>query len=102
VHQKVCGKNWALLGDAAGFADAITASGIYFGSPLPRASLAIVGTRRSPKYERAWREDFRRRFAAGGSLAGSLYSGTLLFQSSRDCAVQLIRLSRPVQRLSDT
>ncbi len=30
ANQRVCGRNWALLGDAAGFADAITAEGIFF------------------------------------------------------------------------
>ena len=30
INQHVCGPNWASVGDAAGFVDAITSEGIYF------------------------------------------------------------------------
>jgi geranylgeranyl reductase family protein len=56
--RRVCGADWALLGDAAGFADPVTGEGIYYA--LRSAELfadaylnACVET-----YEKRWREDF--------------------------------------------
>jgi hypothetical protein len=56
--RKVCGDNWALLGDAAGFADPVTGEGIYYA--LRSAELyAEAYLRKDPSsYETAWRQDF--------------------------------------------
>jgi geranylgeranyl reductase family protein len=57
-HRKACGDDWALLGDAAGFADPVTGEGIYYA--LRSAELfadAYLGG--APlAYEKRWREDF--------------------------------------------
>jgi len=56
--RKACGESWALLGDAAGFADPVTGEGIYYA--LRSAELfADAYLKGAPEeYERLWREDF--------------------------------------------
>ena len=57
-QRKVCGDDWALLGDAAGFADPVTGEGIYYAlrSAELFAESYFSGALRS--YEERWREDF--------------------------------------------
>lgn len=56
--RQACGQNWALLGDAAGFADPVTGEGIYYA--LRSAEIfADAYLKGSPEdYERLWRADF--------------------------------------------
>jgi geranylgeranyl reductase family protein len=56
--RKACGAGWALLGDAAGFADPVTGEGIYYAlrSAELFADAYLNGTPEA--YERRWREDF--------------------------------------------
>jgi flavin-dependent dehydrogenase len=56
--RKTCGDDWALLGDAAGFADPVTGEGIYYA--LRSAELfADAYLRGVPlSYENSWRADF--------------------------------------------
>ena len=57
-NRKACGDNWALLGDAAGFADPVTGEGIYYA--LRSAELfGEAYLRGNPQsYESRWRADF--------------------------------------------
>jgi flavin-dependent dehydrogenase len=56
--RKACGDDWALLGDAAGFADPVTGEGIYYAlrSGELFADAYLKGTPEA--YERLWRKDF--------------------------------------------
>ena len=56
--RKACGDGWALLGDAAGFADPVTGEGIYYA--LRSAELfADAYLKHKPEaYETLWRKDF--------------------------------------------
>ena len=56
--RKVCGPNWALLGDAAGFADPVTGEGIYYAlrSAELLANCYLGGA--ISDYESSWRRDF--------------------------------------------
>jgi flavin-dependent dehydrogenase len=56
--RKACGDGWALLGDAAGFADPVTGEGIYYAlrSAELFASAYLKGT--PEEYEQLWRKDF--------------------------------------------
>lgn len=56
--RKACGDGWALLGDAAGFADPVTGEGIYYA--LRSAELfADAYLKEEPEeYEQLWRKDF--------------------------------------------
>lgn len=57
-NRTVCGNNWALLGDAAGFADPVTGEGIYYA--LRSAELFAEAYLRGDvqSYETSWRKDF--------------------------------------------
>jgi geranylgeranyl reductase family protein len=57
-QRRACGAGWALLGDAAGFADPVTGEGIYYAlrSAELFAETFIAG--RPDEYEQRWREDF--------------------------------------------
>lgn len=57
-NRTVCGNNWALLGDAAGFADPVTGEGIYYA--LRSAELFSEAYLRGDvqSYETNWRKDF--------------------------------------------
>jgi geranylgeranyl reductase family protein len=57
-NRSVCGDDWALLGDAAGFADPVTGEGIYYAlrSAELFAGAYVRGDVRS--YEASWRADF--------------------------------------------
>src|ERR1041385_5836893 len=57
-NRKAAGADWALLGDAAGFADPVTGEGIYYAlrSAELFAGAYLRGDLRS--YETSWREDF--------------------------------------------
>jgi len=56
--RKACGDRWALLGDAAGFADPVTGEGIYYA--LRSADLFVDAyLKGQPEdYEKLWRRDF--------------------------------------------
>jgi geranylgeranyl reductase family protein len=56
--RRACGDGWALLGDAAGFADPVTGEGIYYAlrSAELFAESFLAGD--PLDYERRWREDF--------------------------------------------
>jgi len=56
--RKACGEGWALLGDAAGFADPVTGEGIYYA--IRSAELfADTYLKGAPQeYEKLWRKDF--------------------------------------------
>ena len=56
--RTVAGADWALLGDAAGFADPVTGEGIYYAlrSAELFAETFLSGTPEA--YEKRWREDF--------------------------------------------
>jgi geranylgeranyl reductase family protein len=57
-NRITCGDDWALLGDAAGFADPVTGEGIYYA--LRSAELLAEAYHRGDleSYETAWREGF--------------------------------------------
>lgn len=56
--RRVAGEDWALLGDAAGFADPVTGEGIYYA--LRSAELFAEAFARGDvaSYEKKWRADF--------------------------------------------
>ncbi len=57
-HRRACGDGWALLGDAAGFADPVTGEGIYYALRSAELFAETFLAGRPEKYEQRWREDF--------------------------------------------
>ena len=56
--RKACGDGWALLGDAAGFADPVTGEGIYYALRSAELFADAFLKQRPEKYETLWRKDF--------------------------------------------
>ena len=71
--RHACGEQWALLGDAAGFADPVTGEGIY--SALRSAELfADAYLSSSPlNYEKLWRQDFGRELRRASQMRRKFY-----------------------------
>lgn len=56
--RTVCGEDWALLGDAAGFADPVTGEGIYYALRSAELLAHAYLNRELRSYEALWRNDF--------------------------------------------
>jgi len=71
--RQACGNAWALLGDAAGFADPVTGEGIYYAlrSAELFADAYLAGT--PLDYEQRWREDFGRELQRASQMRRRFY-----------------------------
>lgn len=56
--RRACGDGWALLGDAAGFADPVTGEGIYYALRSAELFSEALLAGKPEEYEARWREDF--------------------------------------------
>lgn len=56
--RRVSGADWALLGDAAGFADPVTGEGIYYALRSSELFAEAYLSGEVLSYEKRWREDF--------------------------------------------
>jgi flavin-dependent dehydrogenase len=56
--RRACGDGWALLGDAAGFADPVTGEGIYYALRSAELFAEAFLEGKPEAYEARWREDF--------------------------------------------
>lgn len=56
--RKACGEGWALLGDAAGFADPVTGEGIYYAIRSAELFAEAYLAGEPLAYEQKWRADF--------------------------------------------
>lgn len=56
--RKACGEGWALLGDAAGFADPVTGEGIYYALRSAELFAQAYLAGEPLTYEQKWRKDF--------------------------------------------
>jgi len=71
--RRAAGKDWALLGDAAGFADPVTGEGIYYAlrSAELFAESYLAGDIKS--YEDRWRADFGRELRRASKMRRRFY-----------------------------
>jgi geranylgeranyl reductase family protein len=71
--RHACGEGWALLGDAAGFADPVTGEGIYYAlrSAELFADAYLKGT--PEDYEKLWRADFGRELKRASQMRRRFY-----------------------------
>ncbi len=101
LNQRVCGDSWALLGDAAGFTDGITAEGIFYA--LRSAELLAESIHRnSPRsYESAWRREFLADLETAARWRDRFYSSSVLFKSFIRRSLQAVRHSRTARDLLD-
>jgi geranylgeranyl reductase family protein len=96
-RRRAAGEDWALLGDAAGFADPVTGEGIYYA--LRSAELLAEAYEQGSvaAYERMWREDFGRELRRASQMRGRFY-GSFLGAAFTDRMIALARLHPGVRR----
>jgi flavin-dependent dehydrogenase len=101
IRQTACGNSWALIGDAAGFTDGITAEGIYYA--LRSAELLTDALHRQDplSYESAWRSEFMADLETAAAWRDRFYTGEVLSQSFIRRSLQAVRHSRTVQEMLD-
>jgi flavin-dependent dehydrogenase len=71
------GDNWALVGDAAGFADPITCEGIYYALRSGDLLAEAIIEGQAPSYADRCRDDFAADFIHGAELFENFYAGRL-------------------------
>ncbi|HVF91871.1 MAG TPA: NAD(P)/FAD-dependent oxidoreductase [Blastocatellia bacterium] len=102
------GEGWALIGDAAGFADPITGEGIYYAFKssdlLANALVGKPGRALAPGYEEAgdlyessWRRDFGRDLEQASSRLQQFYHGHFFGHVFSDAVVRLARFHKGVR-----
>jgi geranylgeranyl reductase family protein len=71
--RRVGGDDWALLGDAAGFADPVTGEGIYYALRSAELFADCYLAGRVADYERLWRADFGRELQRASRMRRRFY-----------------------------
>jgi flavin-dependent dehydrogenase len=97
-NRKTCGAGWALLGDAAGFADPVTGEGIYYAlrSAELFAESYLSGTPLS--YEDRWREDFGAELRRAAQMRPRFY-GNFFGAPFTERMIEFARGHRGVKRV---
>ena len=72
-ERRACGEGWALLGDAAGFADPVTGEGIYYALRSAELFAEAYLSGRPREYEPRWREDFGRELRRAAEMRRRFY-----------------------------
>ncbi len=72
-ERRACGEGWALLGDAAGFADPVTGEGIYYALRSAELFAKAYLEGRPLDYEASWRVDFGRELRRAAELRRRFY-----------------------------
>lgn len=72
-NRKVCGEGWALLGDAAGFADPVTGEGIYYALRSAELFAETLLAKVPLNYEEYWRQDFGRDLKRASQMRRRFY-----------------------------
>jgi len=96
------GKGWALLGDAAGFADPITCEGIYYALRSGDLLAQALRESRPASYPQACQADFVEDFVHAARLFEKFYQGRLLGSDFITRAVQAASRSKIVQALMNS
>jgi geranylgeranyl reductase family protein len=71
--RQACGEAWALLGDAAGFADPVTGEGIYYALRSAELFAECYLCGKPLHYDNLWREDFGRELRRASQMRRRFY-----------------------------
>jgi len=71
--RRTAGEGWALLGDAAGFADPVTGEGIYYALRSAELFAEAYMEGQPLDYEKRWREDFGRELRRASKMRRRFY-----------------------------
>ena len=72
-RRRAAGEGWALLGDAAGFADSVTGEGIYYALRSAELFVEAYLGGRPAAYDDMWRTDFGRDLCRAGRMRPRFY-----------------------------
>jgi geranylgeranyl reductase family protein len=96
--RKACGDSWALLGDAAGFADPVTGEGIYYALRSAELFAECFLAGKPLEYETRWREDFGNELRRASQMRRRFY-GEFLGAAFTDRMVQFAKLHPGIRRV---
>jgi len=85
----IFGKGWALVGDAAGFADPITAEGIYYALRSGELLAEALKIQDVDSYAEACRVEFVSDFISGAEFFDHFYAGSFLGSSFINRMIQI-------------
>jgi geranylgeranyl reductase family protein len=96
--RRASGKGWALLGDAAGFADPVTGEGIYYALRSAELFAQAYLSGRSDDYESLWRNDFGRELKRAAEMRRRFY-GQFWGAPFTERMIELGRAHRGIRRV---
>lgn len=96
--RRTAGAGWALLGDAAGFADPVTGEGIYYALRSAELFAEAYLAGRTLDYENLWRNDFGRELKRAAQMRRRFY-GSFLGAPFTERMIELGRAHRGIQRV---
>jgi geranylgeranyl reductase family protein len=94
-RRRTCGTNWALVGDAAGFADPVTGEGIYYA--LRSAEIFADCFLHKKDYHEAWRADFGRELKRAAEMRRRFY-GNFFGATFTERMIQFARLHPKIRQ----
>ncbi|HEX8131138.1 MAG TPA: NAD(P)/FAD-dependent oxidoreductase [Pyrinomonadaceae bacterium] len=95
--RRVGSETWALLGDAAGFADPVTGEGIYYALRSAELFAEAYLAGRAGSYEERWRADFGRELRRASAMRTRFY-GEFLGAPFTDRMIDFARLHPGIRR----
>ncbi|HEX8845720.1 MAG TPA: NAD(P)/FAD-dependent oxidoreductase [Pyrinomonadaceae bacterium] len=96
--RQATGVGWALLGDAAGFADPVTGEGIYYALRSAELFAESYLDGKPLDYERRWREDFGRELKRAAEMRRRFY-GNFWGAPFTERMIELGRAHRGIKRV---
>ena len=96
--RRAAGVGWALLGDAAGFADPVTGEGIYYALRSAELFAESYLEGNPLDYEKRWREDFGRELRRASEMRQRFY-GNFWGAPFTERMIELGRAHRGIKRV---
>jgi flavin-dependent dehydrogenase len=96
---RVSGSNWALIGDAAGFVDPLTAEGIYYALRSADLLAQAIEAGDLSLFHQSWRKDFGNDLARAAALRERFYRESLARKPFLSRTLQVAGRSPTVQKM---
>ncbi|MEO6391091.1 MAG: NAD(P)/FAD-dependent oxidoreductase [Pyrinomonadaceae bacterium] len=96
--RKASGPGWALLGDAAGFADPVTGEGIYYALRSAELFAECYLADQPENYEARWRQDFGAELRRAAQMRRKFY-GPFMGAAFTDRMIQFARIHPGIRKV---